>query len=108
MCLKLPKPYPFQPETVAFYAGRIILKRINELLNQGAEFEIELKKITVIDMPEYGSTQITWLLFKHQSGSIPYLFSQPTQVNTQRTNYSFNNKSISYFTLAMSANCVAL
>lgn len=29
---------PFNPESVAFEAGRVMLKRINELLEQGADF----------------------------------------------------------------------
>ena len=32
---------PFQPETVAFEAGRIMLHRINELLNEGKSFAFE-------------------------------------------------------------------
>ncbi|WP_116787183.1 zeta toxin family protein [Flavobacterium psychrotrophum] len=32
---------PFQPETVAFEAGRIMLNRINELLKEGKTFAIE-------------------------------------------------------------------
>ncbi len=32
---------PFQPETVAFLAGRLMLERINQLLNQKVDFAIE-------------------------------------------------------------------
>ena len=32
---------PFQPETVSFEAGRIMLNRINELLNKGTSFSFE-------------------------------------------------------------------
>ncbi|WP_128544698.1 zeta toxin family protein [Larkinella soli] len=32
---------PFQPETVAFEAGRIMLERINHLLGQGVDFAFE-------------------------------------------------------------------
>lgn len=32
---------PFQPEKVAFEAGRIMLKRINELLNNNESFAFE-------------------------------------------------------------------
>ncbi len=32
---------PFQPEKVAFESGRIMLLRINELVNQGADFAFE-------------------------------------------------------------------
>jgi predicted ABC-type ATPase len=32
---------PFNVESVAIEAGRIMLKRINELLNEGADFALE-------------------------------------------------------------------
>jgi len=32
---------PFQPETVSFEAGRIMLNRLNELLNKGVSFSFE-------------------------------------------------------------------
>jgi predicted ABC-type ATPase len=32
---------PFQPDTVAFEAGRIMLQRINELLTNGTDFAFE-------------------------------------------------------------------
>ena len=32
---------PFQPETVAFEAGRIMLNRINHLLKQNVDFALE-------------------------------------------------------------------
>jgi len=32
---------PFNPESVAIEAGRIMLKRIDELLNEGADFALE-------------------------------------------------------------------
>ncbi len=38
---------PFQPEKVAFEAGRIMLKRINELLNQGKSFAFETTLSTI-------------------------------------------------------------
>ncbi|MBC7887259.1 MAG: zeta toxin family protein [Ferruginibacter sp.] len=38
---------PFQPETVSFHAGRIMLERINELLLQNADFAIETTLTTL-------------------------------------------------------------
>lgn len=32
---------PFQPETVSFEAGRIMLQRIDELINEGVNFAFE-------------------------------------------------------------------
>lgn len=38
---------PFQPETVSFLAGRIMLERINELLDQQVDFAIETTLTTL-------------------------------------------------------------
>lgn len=38
---------PFQPETVSFQAGKIMLERINELLNQKVDFAIETTLTTL-------------------------------------------------------------
>jgi predicted ABC-type ATPase len=38
---------PFQPETVSFHAGRIMLERINELLDQNVDFAIETTLTTL-------------------------------------------------------------
>ncbi|WP_419803624.1 zeta toxin family protein [Mucilaginibacter sp.] len=38
---------PFQPETVSFLAGRIMLERINELLEQQIDFAIETTLTTL-------------------------------------------------------------
>ncbi len=38
---------PFQPETVSFLAGRIMLERINELLDQNIDFAIETTLTTL-------------------------------------------------------------
>lgn len=38
---------PFQPETVSFQAGRIMLERINELLEQNVDFAIETTLTTL-------------------------------------------------------------
>lgn len=43
---------PFQPETVSFLAGRIMLERINELLNHQVDFAIE----TTLTMLSYRQT----------------------------------------------------
>ena len=39
---------PFQPETVAFEAGRIMLRRVDELLNRGETFALETTLATKI------------------------------------------------------------
>ncbi|TAE17315.1 MAG: zeta toxin [Bacteroidetes bacterium] len=58
---------PFQPETVAFEAGRIMLRRVNELLRNGESFAFETTlstksyKSMVISAKEKGYT--TTLLF---------------------------------------------
>jgi predicted ABC-type ATPase len=38
---------PFQPETVSFHAGRIMLERIDELLEQSVDFAIETTLTTL-------------------------------------------------------------
>jgi predicted ABC-type ATPase len=38
---------PFQPETVSFHAGRIMLGRINELINLGVDFAFETTLTTL-------------------------------------------------------------
>lgn len=59
---------PFQPETVAFEAGRIMLHRINELLNEGNSFAFETTLSTksykqkIVTAKEIGY-QVTLLFF---------------------------------------------
>ncbi|MEO6329705.1 MAG: zeta toxin family protein [Ginsengibacter sp.] len=38
---------PFQPETVSFHAGRIMLQRIDELINQNVDFGFETTLTTL-------------------------------------------------------------
>lgn len=38
---------PFQPDTVSFQAGRIMLQRIDELLNSGVDFAFETTLTTL-------------------------------------------------------------
>ncbi len=63
---------PFQPEKVAFEAGRIMLKRINELLNSNENFAFETTLATksyknkIIAAKEKGFT-VTLLFFWLQS-----------------------------------------
>lgn len=38
---------PFQPESVSFRAGRIMLERITELINQGFDFALETTLTTL-------------------------------------------------------------
>lgn len=38
---------PFQPETVSFHAGRIMLERIKELMHQNVDFAIETTLTTL-------------------------------------------------------------
>ncbi len=38
---------PFQPESVSFHAGRIMVERINDLLNSGADFAFETTLTTL-------------------------------------------------------------
>jgi predicted ABC-type ATPase len=38
---------PFQPETVSIQAGRIMLERINELIERGVDFAIETTLTTI-------------------------------------------------------------
>lgn len=59
---------PFQPETVSFLAGRIMLERINELLEQQADFAIETTLTTLsyrktIELAKQKGYQITLLFF---------------------------------------------
>lgn len=59
---------PFQPETVSFHAGRIMLERISELLEQGAEFAFETTLTTLsykktIELAKAKDYKITLLFF---------------------------------------------
>ncbi len=65
---------PFQPETVSFLAGRIMLERINELLEQNADFAIE----TTLTTPSY---QKTIELAKRKGYNITLLFFWLNDVN---------------------------
>ncbi len=61
---------PFQPEKVAFEAGRIMLNRINDLLNRGENFAFETtlatksykSKIKIAKIQNYSITLIFFLL----------------------------------------------
>lgn len=59
---------PFQPETVSFLAGRIMLERINELLEQNVDFAIETTLTTLsyrktIELAKIKGYNITLLFF---------------------------------------------
>lgn len=59
---------PFQPETVSFHAGRIMLERINELLDQNVDFAIETTLTTLsyqnlIELAKTKDYTITLLFF---------------------------------------------
>jgi predicted ABC-type ATPase len=59
---------PFQPETVAFHAGRIMLERIKELLAQKVDFAIETTLTTLsyqktIEIAKNNGYHITLLFF---------------------------------------------
>lgn len=59
---------PFQPEKVSFLAGRIMLERINELLEQNTDFAIETTLTTLsyrktIELAKRKGYQITLLFF---------------------------------------------
>ncbi len=59
---------PFQPETVSFLAGRIMLERINELLGQNIDFAIETTLTTLsyqktIELAKRKGYRITLLFF---------------------------------------------
>jgi predicted ABC-type ATPase len=65
---------PFQPEKVAFEAGRIMLNRINDLLNRGENFAFETtlatksykSKIKIAKIQNYSITLIFfWLQNEH-------------------------------------------
>ncbi len=65
---------PFQPETVSFLAGRIMLERINELLEQNIDFAIETTLTTL-------SYQKTIEVAKRKGYSITLLFFWLNDVN---------------------------
>ena len=65
---------PFQPETVSFHAGRIMLERINELLGQNVDFAIETTLTTL-------SYQKTIELAKSKGYIITLLFFWLNDVN---------------------------
>ena len=65
---------PFQPETVSFHAGRIMLERINELLEQNVDFAIETTLTTL-------SYQNTIELAKTKGYIITLLFFWLNDVN---------------------------
>ena len=59
---------PFQPESVSFQAGRIMLERIVELLNSGADFAFEttlttLSYINTINIAKEKGYSVTLLFF---------------------------------------------
>lgn len=59
---------PFQPQTVSFHAGRIMLERINELLDQNVDFAIETTLTTIsykktIELAKTRGYAITLLFF---------------------------------------------
>ena len=59
---------PFQPETVSFHAGRIMLERINELLDQNVDFAIETTLTTLsyqktIELAKIKGYTVTLLFF---------------------------------------------
>ena len=59
---------PFQPETVSFHAGRIMLTRINELLEQAVDFAIETTLTTLsykktIELAKTKGYSVTLLFF---------------------------------------------
>ncbi len=59
---------PFQPETVSVLAGRIMLERINELLNQQVDFAIETTLTTLsyrktIEFAKAKGYRVTLLFF---------------------------------------------
>ena len=65
---------PFQPETVSFHAGRIMLERINELLDQNVDFAIETTLTTL-------SYQKTIELAKTKGYTVTLLFFWLNDVN---------------------------
>jgi predicted ABC-type ATPase len=65
---------PFQPETVSFHAGRIMLERISELLNLNVDFAIETTLTTL-------SYQQTIELAKSKGYTITLLFFWLNDVN---------------------------
>lgn len=59
---------PFQPESVSFRAGRIMLERITELINQGFDFALETTLTTLsykktIELAKNKGYKITLLFF---------------------------------------------
>jgi predicted ABC-type ATPase len=59
---------PFQPETVSVHAGRIMLERINELLEQNVDFGIETTLTTLsyqktIELAKAKGYKVTLLFF---------------------------------------------
>ena len=59
---------PFNPESVAIEAGRIMLKRINELLDEGADFAFETtlstrSYVSLIKKAQQAGYQVTLLYF---------------------------------------------
>ena len=65
---------PFQPETVSFQAGRIMLQRIDELIDQQVDFGFETTLTTL-------SYQQTILLAKEKGYKISLLFFWLNDVN---------------------------
>ena len=65
---------PFQPETVSFHAGRIMLQRIDELINQNVDFAFETTLTTL-------SYQKTLQLAKKRGYNITLLFFWLNDVN---------------------------
>lgn len=56
---------PFQPEHVSFQAGRIMLNRINELMEEGPDFAFEttLSSITYLDLLKKAKLKYKVILF---------------------------------------------
>jgi predicted ABC-type ATPase len=65
---------PFQPETVSFHAGRIMIERINELINQEVDFAFETTLTTL-------SYQNTLKIAKQKGYHITLLFFWLNDVN---------------------------
>ncbi len=65
---------PFQPETVSFHAGRIMLQRINELIDQQVDFAFETTLTTL-------SYQKTIQFAKEKGYNVSLLFFWLNNVN---------------------------
>jgi predicted ABC-type ATPase len=59
---------PFNPESVAIEAGRIMLKRINELLDEGVDFALETtlstkSYVSLVTKAQHAGYEVTLLYF---------------------------------------------